>query len=190
VNEATEGRGQQAEDEWNFGLGIRVHQDLITEESAPFIRRLLLAEDAMLNVSEAARAWTAVLPISRRARLVVAAGLASMFARPFVKDDEGKRFRTEHWRPASDRGLLFDHLIDLRHKVFAHADNSAGHVDVIDVDGNQAEPYNVHVCDLRVFDLAIATRLLEPDELREIAKLADEMALAFRRRLDEFAHVD
>jgi len=174
--------------DWRLGPGVRVSTADLTEDSVALLRRLLLAEDAMFSVAEAARAWLdepTMLSESRRARLVAATGLAVMFARPFLKDDQGKRLRREDWRPADQHGDLFDRLLDRRNVVLAHVDTSAGHLNVLDV-AHFGGPDWASILDLRVFDVGAADDLLEPETLAAIADLADSLARRFREKITEF----
>ncbi|MEK6275531.1 MAG: hypothetical protein AABM30_09355 [Actinomycetota bacterium] len=159
------------------------------------LRRLLLAEDAMLNVSAWARFYgeRESVPTDRRARTVAAAGVVAMFWRPFVNDDKGERLEPDEWREriVDDAGHaeMFDRLRIRRNKVFAHADTGAGVVNVTNTYRmfQRREPEDPF--DLRVYDVGADGGLLERESLALIAELADRLAGLFSERMIELGAV-
>jgi hypothetical protein len=119
------------------GRAARVPEDA-SQETLDEIRRLLLAEDAMLSVAVFARFYSAAgYPADRRIRFVAAAGVAATFWRPFMKDNQGERLDPDEWRGKvandPDHAALFDRLKIRRNKVFAHSDTDARVVNVTDM---------------------------------------------------------
>jgi len=150
-----------------IGVAARVSHD-VPGEVVQEIRQLLLGEDAMLNVAAWAR-WVKNapdgLPADRRARAVAAAGIATMFWRPFVKDDERKRLEPEEWctriADNAEHAEMFERIRIRRHKVLAHSDTNAGVVNVTDTyrifqRRDERDPY-----DLRVYDVGAGDRRAE-----------------------------
>jgi hypothetical protein len=119
------------------GRGAKIPADTspaVIEE----IRRLLLAEDAMLSVAMWASSHPTLTghPLDRRTRMVSAAGMATTFWRPFSADNKGKRLDPAEWRARIEddpkQAEMFDRLELRRNTVLAHSDTDAGAVNVTD----------------------------------------------------------
>jgi hypothetical protein len=159
------------------------------QETQNELRRLLLAEDAMLNVAEWAREHITdgKLPIGRQARTVSAAGLAAMFCRPFTNDNKRKRLNPNYWRAliADDpvQADMFDRILLRRDKVLAHVDTDAAVVNVTNSYRMFERPQVNDPIVLRVYDVGADGGLLEPESLQLIAGLADRLALLMSHRM-------
>jgi hypothetical protein len=174
-----------------MGVAARVPGDMPPTAVAE-VRRLLLAEDAMLNIS----AWTAwriadaaATPSDPRARTVLAAGVAAMFWRPFTKDDQRQRLDPEAWRTRiaenEDHVRMFDRIKIRRNEVLAHSDTSAGVVNVTDTYRMFQSRGDSDPRDLRVYDIGADGGLLEPDSLLVLKELAERLARMFSERMIE-----
>jgi hypothetical protein len=172
-----------------MGIAARVPSGLPREVLAE-IRRLLLAEDAMLNVAAWAR-WQgesgAAVPFDRRARLVVAAGVVAMFWRPFVTDDERKRLDPKEWRGRiadnEEHARMFDRIEIRRHKVLVHSDTDARIANVTDTYRFFQSREETDPLDLRVYDVGADGGLLDPGSWRVIEQLATRLAHLFSERM-------
>jgi hypothetical protein len=177
----------------HVGVAARVPHDM-PREVVNEIRRLLLAEDAMLNVAAWARSLeSATLPADRRARVVAAAGMAAMFWRPFVRDDDRRRLEPGEWRERiadnEDHARLFDRIEIRRAKVLAHVDTNARVVNVTDTYRFFQSRDETDPRDLRVYDVGADGGLLEPDSLRVLDELATRLAQMFSDRMVEMGAV-
>lgn len=169
------------------GLAARVPANTAPETLAE-IRRLLLAEDAVKRVSAYARQFRPD-GLDQRARSVAAAGLATMFGRPFFKDNKGKRLDPDEWRARiaddPEQAGMFDRLLLRRSKVIAHSDTDAGVVNVTNTHGMFEARRPDDPLDLRVYDVGLDHGLLDPHSLEVIAALADRLAELFSERIVE-----
>jgi hypothetical protein len=139
------------------------------QETQNELRRLLLAEDAMLNVSEWAREHITdgKLPTGRQARTVSAAGLGAMFCRPFTNDNRRKRLDPNYWRAliADDpvQADMFDRILLRRDKVLAHVDTDAAVVNVTNSYRMFERPHANDPIVLRVYDVGAAAAFWNPN---------------------------
>jgi hypothetical protein len=176
----------------SVGVAARL-PDGTSPETIAEVRRLLLAEDAMLNVAAWASANVGV-PADRRARMVVAAGVAAMFCRPFVYDNKRRRLDPDEWRAriadVPDHLGKFDLLMLRRDKIFAHADRNAAVVNVANTHRLFAGPTKPgDPIDLRVYDVGGDGGLLEDESRQVIAALATRLAELFSKRMVDLGAV-
>jgi hypothetical protein len=171
----------------HVGVAARVPASTPPDTQAE-IRRLLLAEDAMLCVAAYARQLKPD-ELDRRARAVAAAGLVTMFGRPFAKDDKGVRLDPKEWRARiaddPEQARMFDRLRLRRDKVLAHSDTGAGVVNVTNTHKMFETRQPDDPLDLRVYDVGVDQGLLDPDSLTVIAALAERLADLFSKRMVE-----
>jgi hypothetical protein len=172
------------------GRGAKIPADTapaVIEE----IRRLLLAEDAMLSVAMWARSHPSLAghPLDRRTRMVSAAGMVTTFWRPFSADNKGQRLDPAEWRARIEndpkQAEMFDRLELRRNKVLAHSDTDAAVLNVTDTHNFLAPRKPDDPLVLRVYDVGADQGLLEPESLLVIAKLADRLAELFSERMVE-----
>jgi hypothetical protein len=172
------------------GRGAKIPADTppaVIEE----IRRLLLAEDAMLSVAMWANSHPSLTghPLDRRTRMVSAAGVATTFWRPFAADNKRQRLDAAEWRARIEddpkQAEMFDRLQVRRDKVLAHSDTDAGVVNVTDTHNFFAPRKPDDPLVLRVYDVGADQGLLEPESLPVIVKLADRLADLFSDRMVE-----
>jgi len=159
------------------------------KETQNELRRLLLAEDAMLNVAEwrASTSPTGSCLSDAKLEPCPQPGWPRCSADPSRTTTSGSAsIRTTGERLIADDPVqadMFDRILLRRDKVLAHVDTNAAVVNVANSYRMFQRPEANDPIVLRVYDVGADGGLLEPESLQLIAGLADRLALLMSHRM-------